>query len=161
MKFGEEEIRTNEAYPEPFPLYPYETLSLEPAPCQNLCQNEAFVLECLRPFKDERQTPAIDRFPTDKYLFRGPGVYIPSINERVERALDEHIIARDEALTLVALRNTTDSTQQRRIAGEKWNYTKVGSYLPAVDERVEKVLRAHILTDCVALHLSAQVGLKD
>jgi hypothetical protein len=48
-----------------------------------LKDNEALVLISVEPFTDERWKSPIERFVGDEYLYRGPGTYIPRIEESV------------------------------------------------------------------------------
>lgn len=83
VRFEELEIRTGEDYPEPFPLYPYENLYFDISPFTILKDNEALCLRAEQPFIDEREQNKIERFVGDEYLYRGPGTYIPKIEESV------------------------------------------------------------------------------
>lgn len=83
MRFEEFEIRTAADYPEPFPLYPYEELYQEVKPFTFLKDNEALVLTATRPFVDTRNGKN-ERFVGDEYLFKGPGTYMPRIEETVK-----------------------------------------------------------------------------
>ena len=83
MRFEEFEVRTFNEYPDPFPLYPYEELAESIKAFIYLKDNEALTLRAERPFIDERYEDGVERFVTDEYLFKGPGTYIPRIEESV------------------------------------------------------------------------------
>jgi major vault protein len=102
VRFEDLEIRTSIDYPDPFPLYPYEELSTGVKKFTFLKDNEALVLVATRPFKDSRDGDK-ERFIEDKYLFKGPGTYIPRIDEKVDSRIEGRIIKPNEALLLRAL----------------------------------------------------------
>lgn len=80
VRFEEIEIRRQEDYPDPFPLYPYEQLYKEVSPYLFLKDNEAVVLRAVREFFDDRfGSEKIQRFIEDEYMFTGPGTYLPRV----------------------------------------------------------------------------------
>jgi major vault protein len=79
IKHGEIEIRFTEQYPEPFPLYPGETLKTRPSPLLVVKENTALRIEATRNF--EKQGKKI--VAGDEWLFLGPSTYRPRIEERV------------------------------------------------------------------------------
>jgi major vault protein len=103
-------------YPDPFPLYPYETLAQDVKPFISLKDNEALVLRAVRPFKDAR-SDNVERFIDDEYLFKGPGTYEPRIEEEIKRRIEAIIVLPNHALLLKALKDTTDVAGETRIAG--------------------------------------------
>lgn len=54
--------------------------------CTTLKDNEALILRAERPFKDERDGGK-HRNVDDTYLQRGPGTYIPRIEETIEKKI--------------------------------------------------------------------------
>jgi major vault protein len=85
--FEELEIRTAEEYNEPFPLYPYEELYQDISPFTYLNDKEALILRADMQFKDDRSKGTI-RYVNDEYYFKGPGTYIPRIQESVMRKVE-------------------------------------------------------------------------
>ena len=76
-------MRTSDQYPESFPLYPYEEVYQDITPFIFLKDREALVLRAERPFYDERENEGVERFVNEEYLYKGPGTYIPRIEESV------------------------------------------------------------------------------
>ena len=83
-----------------------------------LKDNEALVIKADRPFKDERFED-IERFVNDLYLIKGPGTYIPRIEETVERKIEALTVLPNNGIVLKAKRNLIDATGKEKIAGEK------------------------------------------
>lgn len=130
VKFGEKEVRLQADYPEPFPLYPYEELHTSVTEVTFLGYHEALVIQCDRPFLDSRFGEPVQRFAEDKYILKGPGVYLPRIEESVQSKTYQKVIRNNEALHLIAEDNLVDSQGVKRIAGERWVYTQEGNYFP-------------------------------
>lgn len=74
LRFGDAEVRTVDVYPEPFPLYPGETLEGGVQPLRIVAPNTCLKLRALRPFHDDRED--VDREAGDEWQFRGPGTYV-------------------------------------------------------------------------------------
>lgn len=81
-----------------------------------LKDNEALVLEATRPFVDERDGKN-QRFIGDEYLFKGPGTYIPRIEESIKTRIEAIIVLPNHGLLLKAKRDTLDSQGEVRKAG--------------------------------------------
>jgi major vault protein len=116
VRFEELEIRRQADYPDPFPLYPYETLYQDVKPFIFLKDNEALVLKAVKPFVDERDGDE-ERFIDDEYLFKGPGTYEPRIEEEIKKRIEALIVLPNHALLLKALKDTVDSLGVTRKAG--------------------------------------------
>ena len=86
-----------------------------------LKDNEALVLQATRPFKDERDQNK-ERFIDDEYLFKGPGTYIPRVEEIVKSRIEAIIVLNNHGLLLKAKKDTTDASGQERKAGETVTY---------------------------------------
>lgn len=99
VRFEELEIRTQQSYPDPFPLYPYEQLYQDVKKYVFLKDNEALVLRALRPFVDNRDSDK-ERFINDEYLFKGPGTYEPRIDEEIKQRIEALIVLPNNALLL-------------------------------------------------------------
>ena len=61
----------------------------------------------------------------------------------------------NNALKLVAIRDTKDHKGNLRKVGEEWLIREAGSYLPDVDEKVVEMVKGEVLTDKQCLHLTA------
>lgn len=72
-----------------------------------LKDNEALVLHADIPFTDERFEGA-ERFVNDEYLFKGPGTYIPRIEESVKTKLEAMVVLPNYGVVLKAKRDLVD-----------------------------------------------------
>jgi len=129
VRFEELEIRTQQSYPDPFPLYPYELLHQDVRKFVFLKDNEALVLKALRPFVDTRDGDK-ERFVNDEYLFKGPGTYEPRIEEEIKQKIEAIIVLPNNALLLQAKKDTVDSDGNVRKAGQSWLHRKTGLFMP-------------------------------
>jgi major vault protein len=66
------------------------------------------VLKAVRPFVDERDEKK-ERFIDDEYLFKGPGTYIPRVEEVINQRIESIIVLPNHALLLKAKRDVIDS----------------------------------------------------
>lgn len=151
-KFGDEEIRTSEQYPEPFPLYPGEELKGKIEKFQIIQQNQALRLQATRDFKDDAGNT---RNAGDEWYALGPLTYVPRIEEAIINVVSAEVIKPNTALRLRARKNTKDSSGTLRKTGEEWLIRENGSYLPAIDEEYIQVVQGVILTEKKALKIRA------
>lgn len=86
-----------------------------------LKDNEALILTANRPFIDERDGKN-QRFIGDEYLFKGPGTYIPRIEESIKTRIEAIIVLPNHGLLLKAKRDTVDALDQPRKAGDSVNF---------------------------------------
>ena len=121
IRFEELEVRMFDQYPDPFPLYPHELLSREVTEFALLKDTESLVLQAIEEFQDERYNEK--RFINDEYLFKGPGTYIPRVEEVVKEYCYAMTILPGQGLVLLAKRETIDSNGNPRVAGEKVAYS--------------------------------------
>ncbi|QQP31561.1 Uncharacterized protein FKW44_025198, partial [Caligus rogercresseyi] len=70
-------------------------------------------------------------------------------------------IHENEALKLSAVRQTTDRSGNKRVAGEEWLVRDSGSYLPLAYEKVQEVVKAHIPLPEVAILVRSNANFKD
>jgi len=70
-------------------------------------------------------------------------------------------IRENYALRVRAKRDCVDSKGNKRVAGEEWLVTTVGSYLPSVNEEIVDNVRAQVLTDTKAIRLRANREFRD
>ena len=149
LKHGDIEIRFDS---EPFPLYPGEQLIGVVEPLKMIEANNALLVRATRDHQVESQTILAGQ----ERLVRGPGTYIPTVNEEVLRPVRATIIRQNQAIRLRALRGMTDREGNARHAGEEWLYHSAGAYIPDVTEEIVRVVDALILTDKKALHVMAR-----
>ena len=97
----------------------------------------------------------------DEWLFKGPGTYIPRVEEKVVEVVTATIIPRNHALRLQARREMRDRRGVDRKTGEEWLIRTAGAYLPDVDEKVVGLVPARVLTPRTALHLAAIISFRD
>ena len=158
LRYGETEYRFYQTYPEPFPLYPRESLSLVPTKLRIVKELSALKIEASRNFKSPS---GIERKVGDVWLFEGPNTYIPRIEERIVDEIRAQIIGESQALKLRALETFTDRKGIKRKAGEEWLIREPGSYLAGVYEVIVELQNPFILTDGQAIHLKAVQNFTD
>lgn len=149
---GRQEIRQSENFPEPFPLYPGEELEKGTTPYRIVENNMGLIIKAISDFGEIHAG--------DRWLFKGPGVYVPKIEEEIEKEISADIIKQNQALKIRALRNTTVKGVKRK-AGEVWLEREQGAYLPSVDEEIITSIEGKVLTDKKAIHLRATANFKD
>ncbi len=149
---GREEIRKSEDYTEPFPLYPGEELVKDITPYKVVENNTALVIRAIR--------DSGDKHAGDRWLYTGPGVYVPKIDEEIEKQIEAIIIKQNQALKIRAIRDATIKNVSRK-AGEIWLEREQGAYLPSVDEEVITPIEGKVLTDKKSLHLRATANFVD
>ena len=160
LRWGEEEIRTDKEYKDPFALYPGEEMCLKVQNYLIIQANEQIKLRAIRPFHDEIKNK--DRVPGDVWMIRGPCNYVPIVNSEILERIQAIIIKPNSAIRLRAIRECVDKHGIKRIAGEEWLYRDPGSYLPNVEETiVNKNVTAETITDKRALHLKAMCDFTD
>ena len=155
VRHGDEEIRYHQ--PDPFPLYPGESLYGSVNPLQVVPVDSALRLRCIRDFQDGENKYSAG----DEWLFKGPGTYFPKIEVQVVESVNATVLCGDQGLKLRARNKCVDCNGIARRVGEEWLYRGTGTYLPAVDEEVLEVVTAYTLTDRVALHIRANKSYND
>jgi major vault protein len=68
-----------------------------------LKDNEALMLKAERGFIDERYEE-VERYVNDEYLYKGPGTYIPRVEESVSKTLTALTILPENGLVIKAKR---------------------------------------------------------
>ena len=106
-------------------------------------ENCALRLRAIRDFKDNAGET---KNAGDEWQFEGPSTYIPRVEEEMVEVIHATVIKHDMAVKLRAARECTDSSGQKRKAGEEWLVRKAGAYLPAVDEEVIETIDAIVRT---------------
>jgi major vault protein len=159
LRFGDEEIRTYDNYPEPFPLYPGEDLTGEISPAQILSETDALRLYALRNFHDENFK--VDRVAGEEWVLKGPRVYISRVEVEVKEKFQATIISPNEALRLRAKKDFTSADGVKRISGEEWLIRELGPYIVSAEEEIVELVNAIVLTDYMGLHLSTTNAFTD
>ena len=151
VRNGEQEIRTDKDYPEPFPLYPGEILrkidSLTVVP-----RDYALKVRANRAFVD---IEGKKHEAGDEWLIKGPTIYVPRIEEDKVQLIQPIIIEKNKAIKLRAKLDCIDCNNKKRAAGEEWLVRDQGSYLLNINEVLVEVVTAIILTEKKALYLTA------
>ena len=155
LQYGRSEVRFHQ---EPFPLFPGEELALAVTPLRVVPPNSALRIRCLQDFVSDDGTR---RIAGDEWLFRGPATYIPHAEEAASSSLVESLIILPETALRLRARRDGIFNNVKRYSGEVWLHDQVGAYLPDVDEHVEGIERAEIITPESALHLAAIVSHTD
>jgi len=145
LRHGDEEVRHAG---EPFPLYPGESLVGKVSPLQVVAPNTALKLRALRDCKDDAGAP---HQAGDEWLFKGPGTYVPRVEQQVVEIVRATVIGPNQALRLRAKKEFDDKK-----TGEEWLVRAAGAYMPSVNEEIVATVAAVILTDKKALQLRAQ-----
>jgi len=130
IKIGESEYRIHEEYPEPFALYPGESLVKTDA-IPVVPRNSSIKLEAIRDFVDAKGKK---RVSGDEWIEYGPLLYTPRVEVNVLAIQTPHIIASNQALRIKAKRDTKDHLGKQREAGEEWLIRERGPYVCGIDE---------------------------
>ena len=160
LLWGEEEVRTDKEYRDPFALYPGEELLTKVSNYVIVQANEQLKLRALRPFYDSIKNK--QRTPGDIWMIRGPCNYVPNVESEIIERTSAIIIKPNSAIKIRAQRNCEDKYGNKRIAGEEWLIREPGSYLPNVEESIVcKEVKAETITDKRALHIKANCNFTD
>ena len=160
LRWGEEEIRTNIDYKDPFPLYPGEALQLDITPFSKILANHQSKLQALHGFHDDIKNK--DRRPGDMWMVRGPMNLIPRIEFKILQDISATIIKQNSAIKIKALRDCEDKYGKKRKAGEEWLIREPGAYLHSCEEQIiDNNVPAYTLTDKSAICLQAKCNFTD
>lgn len=149
VKFGEKEIRTFRDYPEPFPLYPGESL-LKIDKLTAIPRDCALKLRANKDFVDAKKN---ERKAGDEWQIMGPFIYEPRIEEDILQLQEPIIVDVNKAIKLRAKYACKDIDGKDREAGEEWIIKKPGQYMLRVNEVYEGTINGYILTDRKAIQL--------
>ena len=158
VRYGDAEVRTQEEYPDPFPLYPGEVLVTKPEKFLIVNQNQAVKFTATRDFKDSEGKV---HKAGEEWVRVGPFTYVPRVEEEIASYIDAVVIKPNTALKLRAKKDTKDTSGTERKSGEEWLVYKTGSYLPQIDEEVVEPIKGVVLTDKKALRLRALKDFED
>ncbi len=158
LTYGEFEYRFYHTHPEPFVLYPGETVSESDKQLKVVQENEALRIRATRDF---RNLQGKDVTAGDQWLFIGPATYYPRIEEEIIKEERAIVIQEEQALRIKASQDLVDSHGNKRKSGEEWIVRKQGSYMPGVYEIAVEILSPHILTDTESIILRARQNFTD
>lgn len=153
---GDWEIRHQSAYPDPFPLYPGE--SIQGVMTQEIFVGplEAIVLRAARNFTDGD----IARARGDEWLVFGPTTYVPRAEVDFVEKRESVIVTYNTAVRCRAKYAFTEGDHKREV-GDEWLVRKNGPYIAPLNVTVVELATAHIITDTTALHLQAKWAYTD
>ena len=126
VRFGDEEIRTNDNYPDPFPLYPHEKLEGKIEKTSVILVHSALKLKARRDVLVDGKK----RIAGEEWFKPGPCSYIPEVDVNILDTITATVIKPNTALKIKALKNSQDKYGIERKAGEKWLIRESGAYLP-------------------------------
>lgn len=151
VRYGETEFRTDSQYPEPFPLYPGESLE-KVDDLTVIPRDSALKVKANKDFVDSLGNK---RQAGDEWLIKGPHIYIPRVEEE-EIEMEEPIMLESNTALKIRAKNTfTDHNGKIRHPGEEWLIRTPGPYLLGVHEENVESVEGIILTNRKALHLIA------
>jgi len=159
LKFGDEEVRTFENFPEPFPLYPGEEKIKDITKARIISDTQSLRLRTERTFTDPWFN--IEREIGSEWILPGPLVYYDRVEVDVIEALSASTITYNRALRVKAKKDFTDINGIARISGEEWLIKTPGSYIQAAEEDLVKYEYPIILNDQTAITLEATGNFKD
>ena len=151
VRYGEKEIRTDEQYPEPFPLYPGEKLV-------KIDRLTAIPRDCALKVKALRDFTAADgtrRRAGDEWQIPGPSVYVPRIEEERVQMQEPIVLDVNKAIKIRAKFACNDAAGNLRQPGEEWLIRRPGQYILGIHEVLIEVVNGLIITDKKGLHLTA------
>lgn len=161
IRKGDFELRFAEEWPEPFFLYPGESVVGVKTNLEIIAVNNALRLKAERKFLDTRNGENIERAAGDEWLFKGPATYRPRVEETIVTRVKAQIIKKGNGLKLQAAKAYTDHRGVLREAGETWVIREEGAYLPHVDENVLQSMSPIELKPTKAVHLKALASYTD
>jgi major vault protein len=159
LLFGDEEIRTYESYPDPFPLYPGEIISENLKDAVILSDLNSVKLFALRDFYCDRLNREINTGET--YIIKGPGVYFGRVEDEVIEFSSASIVSPNTALLLKAERDLVDSSGVDRKNGDMWLVRELGPYFLGPYEILIDAVRGKIINDKQALRIEAKNSFVD
>jgi len=154
LRHGDQEIRFGQQL---FPLYDGE-IAGKVLPLQIVQENTALLLKATRQVRDSSGQV---RNPGEMWYFEGPRTYSPQVGVENLKIVSAVILKPDQALMITTSVNCTDYQGVKRMAGEEWLVTGVGTYLPGLTETVLGVQKSYIINPTTALRLQAKKNFKD
>ncbi|KPA78127.1 major vault protein-like protein [Leptomonas pyrrhocoris] len=157
--YGSSELRFAED--SPFPLLPDEEAGhILPMPL--LSANEALVLEAKEALDTaDPVTGAVrHREQQEQYLYRGPGLYRPRLDEEVVRRIEGEFVSSMQVCYLTARCDFTDDEGVARVAGERWRQQVEGIFFhhPAVEVEVRELC---VVADTEAVQFESTTAFYD
>eukprot|EP01022_Parablepharisma_sp_SALTPOND_P019222 TRINITY_DN324_c0_g1_i2.p2 TRINITY_DN324_c0_g1~~TRINITY_DN324_c0_g1_i2.p2 ORF type:complete len:830 (+),score=104.58 TRINITY_DN324_c0_g1_i2:3705-6194(+) len=151
VRLGDQEIRTDSQYKDPFPLYPGEKLS-------KIDRLTVIPRDCalkVRANCDFVDSNGNKRQAGDEWQVKGPCIYVPRIEEDKVQLQEPIIVDINKALRIRAKYACEDIYGNKREAGEEWLIRDRGQYMLGVNEVLVEIVSGIILTDKKAIHLTA------
>ncbi|GET88255.1 major vault protein-like protein [Leishmania tarentolae] len=149
VPYGSSELRFFDE--SPFPLLPDETVD-GPSPMPLLTASEALILEALAPHDvvDPVTAETVHRAAQECFLFKGPGLYTPRLDERIVKKVTGVYVSPPQVCYLSAKHDFVDDEGVSRVAGEQWIVQAHGIFFahPAV---VLQLRDAYVLSSLEAL----------
>jgi len=151
IRFGDQEIRTDSKFKDPFPLYPGEKLckidklTIVPRDC-------VLKVRANRDFTDESGNK---RSAGDEWQVKGPCIYVPRIDEDKVQLQEPIVVNINTALKIRAKYSCIDIDGKKREPGDEWLIRNRGQYLLGVNEVLVEVVNGIILTETKAIQLIA------
>ncbi|KAH8611559.1 Major Vault Protein repeat Shoulder domain [Trypanosoma vivax] len=140
-----------------FPLYPEETIEMT-APLTVLSFCEALVVRVLRTYELEGDSV---RTEGQHYLFKGPGTYLPRVEEEVIGRRHAISVAQGCGIKLRALESFVDDTGRFRAKGDVYVRCPSGIYFCAVTEEFIELAEPLVVPPCEALHIEVTCAFVD
>ncbi|EGG14464.1 major vault protein [Cavenderia fasciculata] len=131
----------------PGTYYPkVEVQVVEVAKSTIIKENQALRLRARLQTTDRK---GVVRQPGEEWLVRDSGAYLPGVYEEIVGFVAALVLTDRIAYQLLALRSFKDQFGKSRRAGEEWIITQKDSdtYIPSVDEKVVRDLKAITLTN--------------
>ncbi|KAG5490059.1 hypothetical protein JKF63_00178 [Porcisia hertigi] len=149
VRSGEEEYRWHVP---PFPLYPEEVLAkiedFKVLSALSALQIQVLTAYSVQSDSNGSSSPnLVRREAGERYLFIGPGIYYPRVEERVEREVTAHTVERGSALWCTTSETFTDGvTGFEHYAGDMYMRVAEGIHFLQSFETLQCVVRGVVLT---------------
>lgn len=147
IRKGFEEIRVDDG--EPFPLYPGEELVVPPTPFTVVKKDQALRIKAVEPFDGHKAG--------DVWLFKGPQLYRPRIEEEVDGTVESILVRQNEAVVLEAINDFVAEDGTPRKAGDRWVLKQPGAYLSGIYEVNRGTVRGIVVTPTSSVHVKANL----
>ncbi|KAF5218546.1 hypothetical protein C3747_283g12 [Trypanosoma cruzi] len=152
-RMGHREVRLSQP---PFPLYPGE-LASDLKPMRILTSKEAIIVRALEDHTttEEFTGKTVQRIAGEQWLVKGPGAYVPRVDEEVLRRVVPLLLSANEYIQLCAMADFKEPDGTARRVGEKWNLLTQGVFFPGPYTKQEPVKKGITLSPTLALHVRA------
>lgn len=158
LKLGENEVRFQTEYDQPFPLYPGEEITVQPTPMEKAYQMEAFRVKALRDFTDTNNEK---RYAGDIWHIPGPMLYRPRVETQMTQIDKACTYPQNTNLIMRADNTHITCDGLKKSPGDLYVIVNPHHYLSDVNETIVQVNHPHILSTLSAIKLTASVNLTD